>query len=61
MDLGTYFIDKEVFKDEIKTYVVYSGINLKMLKNDNIEDLGLKCNGSGISGLHIMAIYHQLV
>jgi len=34
-DLGTYFTDKEAFKDAIRTYVVHSGRNLKLIKNDN--------------------------
>ena len=34
-DLGTYFTDKEAFKDIIRTYVVHSGRNLKLVKNDN--------------------------
>jgi len=34
-DLGTYFTDKETFKDAIKIYVVHSGRNLKLVKDDN--------------------------
>ena len=34
-DLDTYFIDKEAFKDVIRTYDVHLGGNLKLVKNDN--------------------------
>jgi len=34
-DIGTYFTNKETFKDAIRCYVVHSGRNLKTIKNDN--------------------------
>jgi len=34
-DVGTYFKDKEAFKDVIRTYVIHFGRNMKLVKNDN--------------------------
>ena len=33
-DVGTYFLDKEHFRDGVRTYVVHGGRNIRFVKND---------------------------
>jgi len=33
-DVGTYFLDKEHFRDVVRTYAIRGGRNIRIVKND---------------------------
>jgi len=44
-DVGTYFLDKEHFRDVIRTYVVHGGRNIRFVKNDK-RRIRVRCMGA---------------
>jgi len=44
-DVGTYFFDKEHFRDVVKTYAVHGGRNIRFVKNDKCR-IRVRCMGA---------------
>ena len=61
-DLDTYFIDKEAFKVTIRTFVVHSGRNLKLVKHVIREFVCVVLeHKDNVNGIHIVGSYPQHV
>jgi len=58
-EVGTVFLDKNHFKDVVRTYAIHAGRNLKFLKNDSkrvrVGCLGAqnKCQWSGFVHMYL--------
>ena len=44
-DVGTYFLDKEHFRDVVRTYAIHGGRNIRFVKNDK-RRIRVRCMGA---------------
>ena len=62
-EVGTYFLDKEHFRDVVRTYAIHSGRNIRFVKNDKrrirVRCLGAQGNCPWLAYYALLTSHHK--